>query len=103
MSWTAHIHAVDKDRRPNVVISSPIVVLKTMNNALIVKFVEELFPSDFLIWDTRPEDNSYKGRKHPMFTALERENPGEFAELDIVKFLHRVFKSDQIFLNPTSV
>lgn len=70
------------------------------DNALIVKLVEELFPSDFLIWDSRPEDNAYMGRKHPMFTALERENPGEFAELDIVKFLHRVFKSDQIFLNP---
>ena len=69
-------------------------------HALIVKFEEELFPSDFMIWDTRPEDNSYKGLKHPMFSALERENPGVFAELDIVKFLHRVFESDQIFLNP---
>ena len=70
------------------------------DNALIVKFVEELFPSDFLIWDTWPEDNAYKSRKHSMFTALERENPGEFAEMDIVKFLHRVFKCEQIFLNP---
>ena len=70
------------------------------NNALVVKFMEELFPSDIMIWDTRPEDNSYHGRKHPMFTALKRNNPGLFSELDIVKFLLRVFESDQIFLNP---
>ena len=70
------------------------------DNALVVEFAEELFPSDFVIWDARPEDNSYQGRKHDMFTALERKNAGLFSELDIVKFLHRVFSSEQIFLNP---
>ena len=70
------------------------------DKALIVKFEEELFPSDFMILDTRPENNSYNGRRHAMFTALERENPGVFAELDIVKHLQRVFEGDQIFLNP---
>ena len=70
------------------------------DNALVVEFAEELFPSDFIIWDERPADNSYQGRKHAMFTALERENAGLFSELDIVKALHRVFSSDQIFLNP---
>ena len=69
-------------------------------NALVIELVEELFPSDFIIWDARPEANSYQGRKHDMFTALERANAGLFSELDIVKFLHRVFSSEQIFLNP---
>ena len=70
------------------------------DNALVVELGEELFPSDIIIWDARPEANSYQGRKHDMFTALERENPGLFSELDIVKFLSRVFESEQIFLNP---
>lgn len=70
------------------------------NNALVVDLVDELFPSDFIIWDARPENNSYQGRKHDMFTALERENSGLFSELDIVKSLQRVFSNDQIFLNP---
>ena len=70
------------------------------DNALVVELAEELFPSDFMIWDARPADNSYKGRKHDMFTVLERENPGLYSELDIVKFLHRVFSGDRIFLNP---
>ena len=68
--------------------------------AFVVELIEELFPSDFIIWDARPEANSYQGRKHDMFTALERDNSGLFSELDVVKFLHRVFSSDQIFLNP---
>ena len=70
------------------------------DNALVVAFVEELFPPDVVIWDARPEDNAYQGRKHDMFTALERKNAGLFSELDIVKYLHRVFPGDQIFLNP---
>lgn len=70
------------------------------NNALVVKFLDTLFPDDFVIWDTRPEDNSYHGRKTDMFTSLERNTPGIFSELDIIKCLHRVFESDQIYLNP---
>ncbi len=70
------------------------------DNSVVVELAEELFPSDFMIWDARPEHNSYKGRKHDMFTVLERENPGLYSELDIVRFLHRVFPGDRIFLNP---
>ena len=70
------------------------------DDALVAELSEELFPSDLVIFDTRPESNSYQGRRHPMFTALERENAGLFSELDIVKFLGRVFHSEQIFLNP---
>ena len=70
------------------------------DNASVVELAEELFPADFMLWDARPADNSYKGRKHDMFTVLERENPGLYSELDVVKFLHRVFSGDRIFLNP---
>ena len=31
------------------------------DNALVVEFAEELFPSDLVIWDSRPEDNAYQG------------------------------------------
>ena len=44
---------------------------------------EELFPSDLVVWDSRPESNSYQGRKHDMFTSLERENAGSNNALDI--------------------
>ena len=68
--------------------------------SLIVYLVEELFPSDFMTWDIRSEVNSYQGRKHPMVTTLEREDPGVFSELDIVNMLLRTFPSEEVFLNP---
>ena len=69
-------------------------------NASVVHLAEELFPSDFVVWDSRPESNSYQGRRHDMIASLERENAGLFSELDIVKCLTRVFPSKQVFLNP---
>ena len=68
--------------------------------ACVVHLAEELFPSDFVVWDSRPENNAYQGRRHDMITSLERENAGLFSELDVVKSLTRVFPSKQIFLNP---
>ena len=76
---------------------------KDDDSALVVQLIEELFPSDFIIWDSVPQHNSYQGRKHDMFTTLERENAGLFSELDIIKLLQRVFASEQIFLNPVRV
>ena len=57
-------------------------------NAFVVHLAEELFPSDLVVWDSRPESNSYQGRKHDTFTSLERENAGLSSELDIVKVPH---------------
>ncbi len=70
------------------------------DQALVIEMMEELFPDDIFVMDTRPKDNSYHGRKTPMITSLGRETPGIFSELDIVKCLDRVFSSDQIYLNP---
>ncbi len=68
--------------------------------ALVIEFMEPLFPADLCILDGRPADNSHHGGNAPMVTMLERKDPGIFFELDIVKCLHRVFASEQIFLNP---
>ena len=69
-------------------------------SALVVELPEELFPSDLIILDARPDHNSHIGAKGGTFTVLERENPGLDSESDIVKCVHRVFPSDSIFLNP---
>ena len=69
--------------------------------SLAIDFDEALFPDDPNIQNARPTVNSYHGRKGPMHTILERENPGPYSELDIVQALQRVFASDQIYLNPT--
>lgn len=68
--------------------------------AFRIELKNAIFEDDFLIWDARPEYNSYHGQKHPMFTSLERKDPGVYSELDIVYSLLRIFLSDQIFLNP---
>lgn len=69
-------------------------------SALVVELAEELFPSDFIILDARPDHNSHMGAKSGTFTVLERENPGLYSESDIVRCLHRVFPSESTFLNP---
>lgn len=71
------------------------------DGALEIKFRDALFPDDIMITDLRPQANSYHGYKTPMTTFLERVEPGDFQELDIVNLLQRVFPSDQIILNPT--
>ena len=69
-------------------------------NAMVVELAEELFPSNFIILDARPEHNAHMGAMGSTFTVLERENPGPSSESDIVKCLRRVFPSDPVFLNP---
>ena len=69
--------------------------------ALSISLDEALFPNDLYILEYSTEANFYHGYKTPMHTILERQDPGPFAELDIVKALQRVFASDQIYLNPS--
>ena len=58
-------------------------------------------PTPEMIMDARPQANSYHGRKTTMYTTLERPNPGEQSELDVVALLLRVFPAEQIYLSPT--
>lgn len=70
------------------------------HRAFNIKLGDPLFPETLLLMDTRPQVNSYHGRKTIMTTVLERKKSGEFNELDIVQLLLRTFSSEQVFLNP---
>lgn len=71
--------------------------------AISVEFVEALFPDNILIFDNRPEVNSYRGFKSTSHTKLERNEAGALQELDIVMILQRIFPSKSIYLNPFRV
>ena len=68
-------------------------------DGLIIQEDESIFTPNMIV-DARPQANSYNGRKTTMYTTLERPNPGEQSELDIVALLLRVFPAKQIYLNP---
>jgi hypothetical protein len=44
--------------------------------------------------------NSYSGMSTPMMTQLDRPEPGDFQELDIIGRMHRVFAPSELYLNP---
>ena len=67
--------------------------------ALVIQEEERILTPRMIV-DARPQANSYNGRKTTMYTTLERSNPGEQSELDIVALLLRVFPAKQIFLSP---
>ena len=66
---------------------------------IIIREAEMIVTPRMLV-DARPQSNSYNGRKQTMYTTLERPNPGEQSELEIVALLRRVFFDKQIFLSP---
>jgi hypothetical protein len=68
--------------------------------AIAVRFTEALFPEDLVVLDMHPKLIRFHGSKGYGFTALERAEPGPFQEADIIKLLHRVFRSDQIYHAP---
>ena len=70
------------------------------DGATSIELCKPLFPEDLYIQDSRPGVNSYHGRRVPMHTTLERQDPGHFGELDIVHALLRAFAGEQIYLNP---
>jgi len=69
-------------------------------DAIQVKFVEPLFPEDFVIIDACPDLYQFHGEKGYGHTSLEREEPGTYQEIDIILLLQRVFKPEQIYHGP---
>lgn len=68
--------------------------------AIQVKFVEPLFPEDQVFIDARPDLYQFQGGPGVGHTALVREEPGSFQELDIILALQKVFKPEQIYHAP---
>lgn len=69
-------------------------------DAFPIEFVEPLFPEDIIIFDLSSTAHGVHGRKGPVHTYLERQVAGPMQERDIVTLLQRVFRSEQIYLNP---
>jgi hypothetical protein len=70
--------------------------------AIRVFFGEALFAEDLPIPDPdTPHD--FRGDPGPGFTILEREQPGPFQEIDIIRSLRRVYAADQIFHGPRRI
>ena len=68
--------------------------------AVHVKIVSELLPSDLYVMDVRPENHMFQGPRSFSATELERGEPGPYQEQDIVFLLQRVFPPESIYLNP---
>ena len=69
--------------------------------AFIVNFEKELYPSNLVFIDARPETTDFLGaHMGAAINSLERDEPGAFQERDIARLLRRAFPSDSIFLNP---
>jgi hypothetical protein len=68
--------------------------------ALTVQFEESLFPDEYVYFDMRAENNSYQGSKGFSHTFLERPEPGEFQERDIINLLQRTFPAECIYSSP---
>lgn len=69
-------------------------------DAVRINLDESLLRDDFIIMDLGIEKHSFLGSKSFSTTSLEREEPGQYQELDIVFLFQRVFKNEQIYLNP---
>lgn len=69
-------------------------------NAIKIILGDELSPSDIFILNARHQDHDYYGSGGFSHSTLERENPGNFQERDIVSGLKRAFRGEQLALNP---
>lgn len=68
---------------------------------ILITLLEPLFPDDFLITDLREITFDGINNHGIYYTQLIREeNPGKYQELEIAKMLSRVFRPEQIFINP---
>jgi hypothetical protein len=68
--------------------------------AIAVEFKYSLLPEDMVFVDMRHENHSYHGSAGYSFVTLEREEPGEAQEKEIVELLHRTFDGEGIYLSP---
>ncbi|HBN9565027.1 TPA: hypothetical protein U8175_001236 [Pseudomonas aeruginosa] len=74
--------------------------LKDDSEAIRVTFTESLMVDDLFILDAIPMNNVYRKGPQVSHSTLEREEPGSYQEMDIVRLLQKVFGGASIFLNP---
>lgn len=63
-------------------------------------FLKDELLSNYVILDASSNSKAHVTDNSIFHTQLEREEPGDFQESEIVKLLGRVFEPDNIFLNP---
>ncbi|WP_146540904.1 hypothetical protein [Pseudomonas bubulae] len=69
-------------------------------DAIRVNFIQPLMTEDLFIMDAIPMKNLYQKGSRVSHSTLERQEPGSYQEMDIVRLLQKVFSEDSIFLNP---
>ncbi len=74
--------------------------LKDDSEAIRVTFIKSLMADDLFILDAIPMNNLYRKGSQVSHSTLEREEPGSYQEMDIVRLLQKVFGEASIFLNP---
>lgn len=71
--------------------------------AIRVELLEPLFPEEIVFADMRDESHQYHGSSRVSHYTLEREEPGEFQEKEIIALLERTFESSSIYFSPKRV
>lgn len=73
---------------------------KNYQDAITLSLDENLYPEDTGVIDLRKDNSSYEGAQGFEFSRLEREEPGDFQENDIIRCLQSVFSPNQIYKSP---
>ncbi|KPC27625.1 Uncharacterized protein ABJ99_0121 [Pseudomonas syringae pv. cilantro] len=68
--------------------------------AIKVDLKYSVIPEDMLIIDAMPENHAFHGSKGYSLVTLEREEPGDFQEKEIIVLLRRSFESCDIYHSP---
>lgn len=68
--------------------------------AITIQLKRNLYPTDIAVVDMRAENLNYGGSAMHELSTLEREEPGNFQEEDIIRCLTNVFDDNQIYKNP---
>jgi hypothetical protein len=68
--------------------------------AISINFVRPLYEENRRYKDDRPDLFKFNGAKGLADVRLEKDEPGQFQEIDIVLLLQRVFKPESIYRSP---
>lgn len=71
--------------------------------AIKVELLEALFPEEFVFADMRDDSHQYQGSPRVSYYTLEREEPGDFQEKEIIALLQRTFEPGTIYFSPKRI
>ncbi len=112
--WEQLINEINNATFPNLEKIEPLELLQGMfkrfgirnksddDKSYTISFIEKLYPDDFIIMDLQEEFAGLNdSEKNIAITSLVREeDPGPMQEKDIALMMRRVFKNNEIFVNP---